>query len=140
MTLKQKMAGRTSSMPAGLLLGGAASFAVTVICAAVIAKLVDTEVMEEQMIGYGIIVLLILSSFVGAMISSGKTKRKRLVTCLASGVVYFGILMAITTLFFGGQYSAVGVTALLVFCGSVLAVLLNVPWREKKRRIRIAHR
>lgn len=63
-------------------------------------------------------VLLIVSSFAGAMISFGRIKRQRMLVCIVSGVIYFAILMSITALFFGGQYSAVGTTALLVLAGS----------------------
>ena len=40
---------------------------------------------------------------------------------LALGV---GMALAVTAVFFGGQYQGMGVTALMVLCGSVLVILL----------------
>ena len=44
---------------------------------------------------------------------------------MCSGLVYFVTLLAITALFFGGQYEAVGVTGLLVFGASTAVGLLK---------------
>lgn len=124
--MKQKPTGRTMSMPGGLAFGGLCSLVVTVVCAAFLAWLVSEEKVPEQGIGYGVMVLLILASFLGSMVSWSKIRRQRMVVCLLSGVVFFGMLLGITALFFGGQYSAVGVTALLVLCGNGLAVLTGL--------------
>lgn len=142
MVVNQKPTGRAMSMPGGLAIGGVTSLSVTLIIAAILAKLVEGETMPESSIGYGVMVLLMLASFAGAMVSCGKIKRQRLAVCLLSGVIYFLTLMAITALFFGGQYSAVGVTALLVLCGSALAILAGMGGKRggKHRKIKIPNR
>lgn len=142
MVIDRKVTGKAMSIPAGLALGGLGSLAVTLIFSAVLAKLVDAEAVAEESIGYGVMAILLLASFAGAMVSFRRIKRQRLLVCMLSGVVYFGILLSITALFFGGQYEAVGVTGLLVLCGSATAALLGV--REKrggrKQKIRLPHR
>lgn len=110
-------------MPAGLAVGGLSTLMITILGSGILAKMVESEVIEESSIGYGVMIMLILAAYLGAMVSYQKIKRQRFVVCMGSGAIYFGILLSITALFFGGQYSAVGVTALIVFCGSFLAVL-----------------
>lgn len=107
-------------------MGGICSLLITLACAAVLAWMVAEERMPETGIGYGVMILLLLASFAGAMVSWGKIKRQRMLVCVLSGAIYFGILLAITALFFGGQYSAVGVTGLLVLCGSALAAMAGL--------------
>lgn len=126
----QKMTGRASSVPSGLVYGAAINMGVTLIIAVILAKLVDAEMMACENIGYGVMVLLLVASYLGAFVSSGKIKRQRLLICFMSGLVYFAILLTITALFFGGQYEGVGVTLLLVFSGSMSAAFLS--GREKR--------
>ena len=87
-------------------------------------------------------VLLIVSSFAGAMIAFSRIKRQRMLVCIVSGVIYFAMLMSVTALFFGGQYSAVGTTALLVLAGSGTAALLGLRQRRgtKRTKIKVPHR
>ena len=138
----RKPTGRAMSMPAGLVMGGVTSLGVTLLCAGILAKILEAEVIPESSTGYGLIVLLIAASFAGAMVSSGKIKRQQLVVCAAAGAIYYGILLSITALFFGGQYSAVGETAMLVLCGSGLAFLLRARDGKRNRspKIKIPHR
>lgn len=130
MVVNKKVTGKASSMPAGLAMGGLVSLLMTLLMAACLAKLVDTEVLKEENIGYGVMVLLMASSVLGALTAYGKIKRQRLLVCMLSGAVYMGILLSITALFFGGQYEAVGVTTLLVFGSSMVIALLGL--REKR--------
>ena len=127
----QKLTGRTMSMPGGLAMGGICSLLITIGCAAALAWLVAEERMAEGSIGYGVMVLLLLASFAGAIVAWSRIKRQRMLVCMLSGAVYFATLLSITALFFGGQYSAVGVTALLVFCGSMLAAMLGLRQGSK---------
>ena len=138
----RKASGRATSMPAGLAIGALWSAAVTLALAAILAKLVENEVMPEESIGYGVMVILVLASFLGAMVTVNKVKHQRLMMCLASGAVYFGILLATTALFFGGQYTAVGETALMIVCGCGLVIVLDFQQNRggKKPKIRVPNR
>ncbi|MEE0111040.1 MAG: TIGR04086 family membrane protein [Oscillospiraceae bacterium] len=130
MVSKAKPTGRALSMPAGLTLGAMTSLGLTLLIAAILAKLIDAEKLPWENVGYGVMLLLLVSSFLGAIVSYGKVKRQRLAVCLMSGAVYFGLLLCMTALFFGGQYEAVGVTAALVLGGSGTAGLIGL--REKR--------
>lgn len=142
MVQNRKPTGRASSMPAGLAFGAGVGMLITLIGTALIAKMVDLEYMDESKIGYGVMVMLMMSSFADAMTSAGKIKRQRLMVCAFSGAIYFLILLSITALFFGGQYEAVGVTAILVAGGAMLAALTSVRRGRGagKRKVRLPNR
>ena len=59
----------------------------------------------------------------GAWVAWKKIKRLRLQVCLISGGIYYLMLLGMTILFFGGQFCGMGVTALMVACGSILPIL-----------------
>ena len=142
MVVNRKVSGKAASMPAGLALGGAVSLGLTLVLSGVLAKLVETQMLAEENIGYGVMVVLLVCSMLGAMVSSGRIKRQRLLVCALSGVVYLLILLSITALFFGGQYEAVGVTALLVLGGSMVTAFLGINGKRggKRRKITLPHR
>lgn len=115
--------GKAKTMPAGLALGALAGLLITLVLAVAAAKLVDIGTAKEEAIGYFAMGILLLSSFTGAMISVSSIKRQKLLVCGLSALIYYGILLSMTALFFGGQYQGMGVTALLVLCGGAVAAL-----------------
>lgn len=127
-------------MPAGLLIGGVCALGGTLVLSAVLAKLVDIETIPQDKIGYGIMVLLLVCAFLGANVACGKIKRQYLIVSVISAGIYFAVLISITALFFGGQYSGVGVTAILVLCGSLLAALARSGKGEGRKRRKIRPR
>lgn len=139
MVRNQKPTGRAVSVPAGLATGAAFALVWTIAGAMLIAKLVDSEVMKQESIGYGAMVILVSASFSGAMLSYGRIKRQRVQMCLISGGIYFLLLAAMTSLFFGGQFSGAGVTVILVLAGSAAAILpgLHSGGGKSKRRYKI---
>ena len=135
MKLKKKRSGKTTGIPMGLALGLLISMVVTLFGAAVIAKLVESEKIGESSIGYSAMAVLAIASAMGAWTAEGKIQRLRLQMCLLSGVCYYLALLSMTALFFGGQYSGMGVTALTVLLGSSAVALLNLlPEKRKIKR------
>lgn len=134
----QKRKGRAVSMPAGLGTGTAVSVGLTVLLAGILAQLVLSQILPEAYIGYGVMVLLLGSSLAGAAVAAGKIKRQRILVCIFSGALYLLVLLGITALFFGGQYEAVGTTALLVMGGALTAGILGMNERrpQKGRKLR----
>lgn len=130
MVANRKVTGTASSMPAGLALGGCISLAVTLAGAAVFAALISRETLQMGSIGYCSIAVILLSSLLGAAVAAARIKRRRVYVCALSGVIYYAVLLAMTALFFGGQYQGMGVTALLVLAGCGAAALLGLR-REK---------
>ena len=124
MMVNTRPTGRAMTLPGGLAVGLGVSMFVTIAATLILTKWVLGDRMQMQNIGYGILILLITASFLGAMVAQGRVKHRRLLVCILSGVVYYCVLLGSTALFFGGQYSAVGVTGLLVLAGSGAAALL----------------
>lgn len=139
MVTNRKVTGKASSMPGGLALSGAVSMGITLLLAIVTAKLVDMGTLPEGGIGYAALGILMLSSAVGALTAVARIKRQRLAVCLGSGLIYYILLLSLTALFFGGQYTGMGVTALAVAggCGSVILLGMG-EGRRRKRPVRSA--
>ena len=121
MVANHKVTGKAMSMPAGICLGLGVSVLITLLGCGVMATLTSKETMPVTSVGYGVMLTLLLASALGALAAVTAIKHRRLVVCLVSGVCYFLTLIAITDLFFGGQYHGVVVTALVILagCGTV---------------------
>ena len=126
MQWRQKSSGRASSVPGGLAAGAGVSAVTTAIMTAVLAWMLNQETIAWEMVGYWILAMIMLSAFLGSAIACRRIRRQKLMVCFMSALVYWGMLLSITALFFGGQYEAVGVTGLLVTGGSVCAALLGI--------------
>ena len=123
MVTQRKATGRASSLPAGLTWGALVSLGLTVVGSGIVALLVDKGTMSVEGIGYGAMVILAVSALGGSLTAWHKIKRLRLQVCLLSGGIYYLMLVGITMLFFGGRFQGMSVTALMVACGSILAIL-----------------
>jgi len=132
----RKASGRASSMPAGLACGALVSILATLILTALIAKLLQTGALAQEQVGYAAMILLLIASFSGAITAQGKVKHRRGLVSMLSGMVYFLILVSITALFFGGQYSGFWATGMLVLGGAASAALLsgNRAGKHRKKR------
>lgn len=130
-----KLKAKTSSMPVGLGLGAFVCILMTMLGAAITAWAVSSERISEQSIGYCVMGILFLGSFLGSMTAIGKIKYRRAVVCGSVGLAYYMILLAFTALFFGGQYEGFATTGLIILLGSGCALLIGLkPRREKGRR------
>lgn len=139
--VERKMTGRAASIPAGLAIGALVSMLATIIVTAVGAHLIMSEVLPQEQIGYCSIAALLCGAILGAVTAAGKVKHRKLLVCLLSGLVYYCVLLAVTALFFGGQYQGMGVTFVTVCLGCAAAALLTsrekkskTPQRRKKTR------
>lgn len=142
MALGQKRSGKAMSMPAGMAIACLMSFALTVAGAYVLACLLEKEIIQWQSAGYGIMLILFVVPMVGTMIARTGIKRQHILISQMFAAVYFVLLLGITLLFFGGQFEAVGVTALLVWGGSTATVfVIPVTKREgrRTRKYRLSH-
>ncbi len=70
MTTNHKPTGIAMSMPAGLAVGGIWSLVVTIVLSALIAKLIDGEIIAQGSIGYFVISILLIASVTGALRSN----------------------------------------------------------------------
>lgn len=139
---KSKQTGRALSIPYGVFVGVLHALGVLLLGTTFIAAMMHKEIIEEKNVGYAVMIILILGAFTGSKVSYIKIKRQKIVVSLLSGAVLYMILLSITALFFGGQYSGVGETGLLILCGSTLSTIsnLNQNLTRKKPRVRMSHR
>lgn len=144
MTINRKVTGKALSLPRGLLLGNGVSVAFTLLLSAVLAKLVSTERMQWEQIGYGIMALLFISSVTGTIVAVNTIKRQLLIVCASAGALYWISLLAITALFFGGQYHGVLATGATILAGCGTVCLLGLrrkagkegsPYRRKHKKL-----
>lgn len=111
----------------GLAVGWAVSMMLTLLLSMLAGLLIYNERFPETAVGYTAMAAVLLSSSLGATAAVKRIKRRRAYVCALSGALYYASLLAVTALFFGGQYSGMGVTALLVIagCGSVILMGLR---------------
>lgn len=126
MTAAKKVRGTAVSMPAGIVIGVGVSLLATCTFVALLTWLALTGKIEEKAIGYCSMVILLLASMMGALLSAIKVKRRWMLVCLMTGMLYFLILVASTAVFFGGKYQGIGVTGLMVLTGSVASGTLGL--------------
>ena len=131
--MQVKLSGRATTIPVGLAYGAMISTIVTTMISAIGAHLVTHELIPQEHIGYCSITALLLATISGALVASGKTKRRKFFVSIISGLIYFCILLGITALFFGGQYKGIGVTFLTVLLGTMAAAILSSRDRKHDR-------
>lgn len=115
--------GTAVSIPEGIAWGACTGITIILMTSAALAKLMDAQTLQWENVGWWIMTMLLLASFIGAMVSCGMIKRKRMQMSLLSGAILWLMLLGFTALFFGGQYEGVGVTGGLVLAGSISAGL-----------------
>ena len=120
----EKLTGRASSIPSGLIIGALVSIGITVLVAAIGAHLVMNQYIDQDQIGYCSIAALILGTILGAITACKRIKHRKLMVCAFSGLAYYLLLLMSTALFYGGQYEGMGVTLLIVMLSTLAAALI----------------
>ena len=125
LAMKNKLKHIPRSIPMGIGVGLLGSVIVTLLGCAILATLIDGCSVGETAVGYGITVILLLSSIAGSCVATILATHKRLLVCAASATTYFGSLLGCNALFIGGQYHGVWVTLLLISAGATSVCLLG---------------
>ena len=135
MVANRKMTGRASSIPNGLAVGALSGLVISIFASVTAAYLISAEILAQDKIGYCAMVVLMLASFVGAMVADRRIKKMPIQMAAISGLLLYLILLSMTALFFGGQYEGMGVTLLIVMIGSGAGGILStcIPKRRKQK-------
>lgn len=133
MTVKIKHNEKAKSVPGALTISASVSIILTLILSSFIAYGLNTEYISWEQAGYWIMVMLFVTSFIGCKCAISALKRQKFAASTLSGILYWGILLLTTALFFGGNYDAVWVTAGVIAAGSGCAVLLTRTSMKKAR-------
>ena len=128
-----KNTGRVTSVPAGLALSGAVSLGITLALTAILANLLNMEQLTWEQAGYWIMAMLFLAAFAGGKTAVCAIRRQRIAVSAMSGLLYWSALLAVTALFFGGNYEAVPQTALLIIAGSGCAAMVSLPQKSRRK-------
>ena len=135
MAKTSKRTGNAKSIPSGLAIASLISMAITFVVSAGIAALLETEKITWTDAGYWIMGMLYLSSFVGSKFAVMFIKRQKLTIIIMTGILYWGLLLCLTALFFGGDFSAIWETAGIIAAGAGSSALISFPFRKKKVRV-----
>lgn len=132
----KKLSGRAPSVAKSVAAGVALGAVWTLVCAAIIAKLVDSEILAMENVGYGSMVAVLSAVFMSASLAGKRAGHMVVQAAAISGAAYFACLLLVNALFFGGSYTGLGVTALLVALATGVAVLAAGKRGGKTRRTR----
>lgn len=124
--------GKAKSIPAGMGIAASVSMFVTLGSSAALAGALNAEKVTWEQAGYWIMGMLFLSTFLGAKCAFAAIKRQRAVVSVMLGVLYWGILLCVTALFFGGKFGAVWETAGVIAAGCGTSALV---FRTKNKRM-----
>ena len=134
MVTNRKTYGKSLSLPAGIGIGIGITILMILSGCTVVAFLLNRETLGMELLGYGAMVVLLLSSYVGAIIAAGLIKRRRLMVCGIHALITLLILLVINGIGFGGSVSGLGATIALLLGGAGCAVLTNPGGNRKRRR------
>ena len=125
-----------------LLWGGLTAVVVTAACCAICALLIGKELMGESAADYCVPMTVMLSSFAGGKLALGRIRERRMVIGALVAMVYILMLLAMTALFFGGQYCGIGVTAAAALGGGAVAAILGNRGEKRSvsRKSKLKHR
>ena len=119
--------GKAESVPKGMAISVFASMLSTLVMSAVIAVALNNETITWKQAGFWIMGMLFVASFIGGKSACLAIKRQRFVVSVMSGILYWGTLLCITALFFGGKFGAVLETAGVIGAGSCTSALILLP-------------
>ncbi len=130
-----KQTGKTISVPKGLALSEIVSMGITLMLSFTLAKMLDAQNLSWEQAGYWIMIMLFTAAFSGAKVAAASIRRQKVFISVMSGILYWGSLLCVTALFFGGNYEAVPETGLIIMAGSGCAAMLSVPqWKKRGQR------
>ena len=129
-----KRGGQAYSISGGLVFSATVNMFITFLFSVIIAYALNKEKITWEDAGYWIMGMLFSASFLGAKTAVITVKHQKMIISIMSGVLYWGLLLCITALFFGGNWSSIGETAAIIIAGCGCAALLSVPDKKQNKR------
>ena len=131
--MQHKATGRASSIPVGLAMGAMVSIIMTGVVCGIGGWLISAEMLSQDMIGYCALTALLTSAMMGSITAWKKIRCKRFAVSLASGGIYYLILLSITIFFFNGKFTGLIVTLITIMIGSIIPMLLSKGGAKKEK-------
>jgi putative membrane protein (TIGR04086 family) len=137
--MMKKISGRAPSLWKSVAAGLGLGAVWTLVSALIIAKLVDSEVLPMENVGYGSMAAVLTAVFVGASVAGRRAGHMVLQAACLSGAAYFACLVLVNALFFGAQFVGMGITLLLIVLATGLALMAagKGSGRKGRRRYKI---
>lgn len=123
---------KETSMAVSLLTGFAISWILTTIATIIITILVFGERLGEDAIQPAAVITMMVATFISSVLAGKMQSNKRLLICLAGGVVYYASLVGCNALFYDGEYNGL-LGGLLTITGCSLVAGLVIT-RQKRQR------
>lgn len=133
--LKQQT-GRSPNLAKAGSVGVLTALVTGVLGTGVLAKLVDAEFMKLENLGYGILILHLLSVFLGARSAMGRGGHRANAAAGITAAGYYLCLLLVNGLFFGGNYTGLGVTLVLTLLAAVGAIGIGRKGRGRAQQKR----
>ena len=122
-----------TGIPISAGIGTLISLAVTLAGSAIVSSLImGQKIGEGSMVACSMLIKL-LAAIIGSWCAVAISKQQRLQVALLSSAGYYLVLLATTALFFGGQYTGLGISALIVFAGCGLVILISGKKSGKRK-------
>lgn len=134
MIVNQKPSGTSKSVPLGIALGWLAEILTAMAMCALLTVLVLNEKIKWSSIGYGVMVILLTTSCLGAAISCKLIVRRKMMMCTLSGVTYIFALLLCNLLFFDGKIGTIWLPAILIIAGAATAAVLHSTGGTRRRK------
>lgn len=132
--------GKASTVASSMVMAGLTSMFTTIIATAVITNFIHTEKIAWNHAGYWIMVMLFISSFIGGKYAIYAAQMPKMIISLMSGLLYWGLLLCITAIFFGGNFESVWETAGVILAGCGCSALLGLPNSKNRKKSARAYR
>ena len=129
--------GKIPVIPAAVGIGLGAAWILTILGAVVMTFALAGETISIDSMGFGIVVILFVSTFAASMVATWYAKGKKMQISLITAGVYFLTLLAMNAIFFGGEYRGVGVYLLVVILSGAVAAFVGMGGgKSRKHKIK----
>ena len=121
-------------MPVGLAYGLLYEMGCLLLTCGILSILTLSGKLRMEYSGYGVLFMLMVSSYIGAATASEQIGHKRFLVCILSGVIYILMIAAVAALLCGVQSEALATSAFLIMGGCLTAALIGNPIRKRGRK------
>ena len=129
MKKQESLAG--SKMIAAAAAGAGGSVLASLALCALAAKLLSLEVTSDSSVDMMVVGIVILASAIGSLTASCVCTNRRLPVCIATGMVYYLLLIVCNIMLFDGAFHALGGTAIAVLGGSGAVALMGLKGERR---------
>jgi cyanate permease len=122
----KKVRGKAMRFPVGVFVGAVCGLVVLVMSVVILSKMVQSERIDENAVGWYLMGGMFLSSVIGCVTSCKAVKRRKNIVCFSAAGALLLLLAICNVLLFGGDFQGWWPVVLTVFAGSGMIVILEI--------------